>query len=324
MLSFSNTDLLSTCIKRWKHVAIIVGGSLLGAFIISSEWIMKPRYKSTAVVYPVNIIPYSEESPTEQLLQLFQSADVRSMMIKRFRLAEHYKIDTTVSSGKSKLYLQIDENIDIRKTEYESVKIDVYDLNPDTACSMVNLLIHFVDIKARTLQREKTQEVVNIFQDQLNHKKEQLDSLEKVLNILRVRYGLLDYKSQSKEVTKSYLKIVGDGGSGQRLVVVDSMMRNLEQKGGELLTASEQLKSTLDAYNAIQVDYDRALSDLEKELTYTNVITRPLPADQKSYPIRWLIMVIAGISSVLVAIFVIIVLEGRSNFMANARSKQPE
>jgi len=101
-------------------------------------------------------------------------------------------------------------------------------------------------------------------------------------------------------------------------------MRNLEQKGGELLTASEQLKSTLDAYNAIQVDYDRALSDLKKELTYTNVITRPLPADQKSYPIRWLIMVITVISSVLVAIFVTVILEGRSNFLANARNKQPK
>jgi capsular polysaccharide biosynthesis protein len=324
MLSFSNTDLLSLIIKRWKHVAIIVGAALMGAFVVSSEWIIKPRYKSMAVVYPVNIIPYSDESPTEQLLQLFQSADVRGMMIKRFRLAEHYNVDTTARAGKSKLYLTISENIDIRKTEYESVKIEIYDVNPDTACSMVNALIHFVDIKARALQREKTQEVVNIFQDQLNHKKEQLDSLEKVLNMLRVRYGLLDYKSQAKEVTKSYLKIVGDGGSGQRLVVVDSLMRNLEQKGGELLTASEQLKSTLDVYNAIQVDYDRALSDLKKELTYTNVITRPLPADQKSYPIRWLIMVITGISSVLVAIFVIVILEGRSNFLANARNHQQE
>jgi hypothetical protein len=35
-------------------------------------------------------------------------------------------------------------------------------------------------------------------------------------------------------------------------------------------------------------------------------------------------MVITGISSVLVAIFVIVILEGRSNFLANARNQQQE
>ena len=306
---FQNIDIMLIMQRRKIHLAAVMIMSGVLAAVFSGETFIEPKYKSTAFVYPVNIIPYSMETPTEQLLQLFQSSDVRNMMVRRFRLPDHYEIDTTSSSGKSRLFLKYDENVTVKKTEYESVRIDILDKDPVKASEMVAELIHFVDLKARAVQREKTAEVVQIYADQLKLKKQQLDSVDNLLSALRVRYGLLDYKVQSKEVTKSYLKLAGDNSPVSQYRGVDSLYRHLQNRGGDLISLSSQYKSLLDDYNLIKTNYDQAVSDMMKELTYTNVMANPYPADSKSYPVRWIIVLIAVLSSALLAFITFLIVD---------------
>ena len=318
---FQNTELVRLALKRrWQITGFVLLAGVCG-YIFSGPFFIRPKFKSTAVVYPVNIIPYSLESPTEQLLQLFNSADVRAMMIEKYDLQNHYGIDTNGAAGKTKLYLTFDENVIIRKTEFESIKIDIYDVNPDTACVMVNGLIDCVNLKARRLHREKTREVVRIFREQLLSKQRNIDSLERIMSELRIRYGLLDYDAQSKEATKSYLKLVGGGASKDKLREVDSLVRNLREKGGNLVAVSVQLESLRDAYNDIKIEYDKSISDMTKELTYSNVVTRPFAADSKSYPVRSLIVLVCMISALLLALILLIIIE-RKPISGNAEADQ--
>lgn len=310
---FQNLDVLHVLQKRRLHLAAIVVMAAVLAIVFSGETFIQPKFKSTAYVYPVNIIPYSMETPTEQLLQLFSSSDVRNMMVKRFRLPDHYEIDTASSAGLTKLYLEYEENVSVKKTEYESVKIEILDKDPRMASEMVAELINFVDIKARSVQREKTAEVVRIFADQLRRKKQQVDSVDVLLSALRVRYGLLDYKSQTKEVTKSYLKLASNNSQVSQYRGVDSLYRHLQNKGGDLIALSSQYKSLLDDYNAIKTNYDQAVSDMTKELTYTNVMAKPYPADSKSYPVRWVIVLVTILSSLLLAIIAFVMIEQSKN-----------
>lgn len=306
---FQNIDIMHILQRRRLHLAAVcIMAGILG-FVFSGETFIEPKYKSTAYVYPVNIIPYSMETPTEQLLQLFSSSDVRNLMIKRFRLSDHYGIDTASSAGRTRLFLQYDENVSVKKTEYESVRIDVLDKDADKASEMVAELIHYVDVKARSVQREKTAEVVQIFADQLKQKKRQLDSVDNLLGELRVRYGLLDYKTQTKEVTKSYLKLSAANSPVSQYRGVDSLYRHLQHKGGDLVSLSSQFKALQDDYNAIKTNYDNAVSDLTKELTYTNVMANPFPADSKSYPIRWVIVLVSILSSLLLATIIFVFID---------------
>lgn len=306
---FQNIDLLKVLQKRRMHIvaAVLMAGIL--SVVFSGERFITPKYKSTAYVYPVNIIPYSMETPTEQLLQLFGSSDVRNMMVKRFRLPDYYEIDTASSSGKSRLYLMYDENVTVRRTEYESVRIDILDKDPIVASEMVAELIHFVDIKARSVQREKTAEVVQIYADQLRLKKTQLDSIDNLLTDLRIRYGLLDYKTQSKEVIKSYLKLATNNSPVSQYRGVDSMYRHLEYKGGDLVSLSSQEKALLEDYNLIKTNYDQAVSDMTKELTYTNIMANPFPADSKSYPVRWIIVLVSIVAMFMLSLICFIIID---------------
>ena len=90
-----STIILLRIIKKWrKHLAICFFGSIVVGFIISLPIFMKPMYKSSAVLYPANLSPYSKETPTEQMVQLLNSEDVRDSLVKELHLFKHYKIDS--------------------------------------------------------------------------------------------------------------------------------------------------------------------------------------------------------------------------------------
>lgn len=93
MSVFNNIEILQIAASRKKHLIILGILAILLGIVFSGETFIKPKYKSTATLYPVNIVPYSLESSSEQLVQLFQSSDVRTLMVKKFNLGK----DTTLN-----------------------------------------------------------------------------------------------------------------------------------------------------------------------------------------------------------------------------------
>jgi len=79
---FFNSIELINLLARWKKQLMIVGlASLVLSAVFSSPFFIKPKFKSTAIVYPSNLIAYSTESATEQMLQITQSTDIRDKML---------------------------------------------------------------------------------------------------------------------------------------------------------------------------------------------------------------------------------------------------
>lgn len=234
--SFFDAKEIIKALLKWKKHLIIVGLVSLGASILfSSPWFIKPKYKSFALVYPSNLMAYSDESATEQMLQLAQSSDIRDWIINAFDLYKHYEIDTV----KNKFHLTevnktYDENVNIRKTEYETMEITVFDTDPKIASHMVDSLVHFFDIKARQMQAEKSLEVMVISKNQLDAKKMQMDSMENVLEEYRTKYGLLDYKEQTREATRGYLRGLRTANNAS-VKASENLMSALKVKGENLM-----------------------------------------------------------------------------------------
>jgi len=295
-------------IVKWKIPFIIITAvAIVSSIIFSSEFFIRPTYKSFAVVYPSNIIPYSSESPSEQLLQLLESADIQNSVIHKFKLASHYHIDTTAKSGLFNLIAEYQSNVEVKRTQYNSIEISAFDTDPQVACDMVTEIINDLNLKARSLQRDKTKEVMIIVKNDLLVKKKQVDLVDSVLQELRVKYQLLDYEVQVKEVTRNYLKALSSGTRKENLKDIDFLMRNLEEKGGEYYKTQQTYDILLKSYNDTKLEYDKVMSDWSKVLTYTNIISKPYPADKKSYPIRWLI-VVGSVASADLFLFLILLL----------------
>ncbi|HQI45073.1 MAG TPA: hypothetical protein PLC59_03370 [Bacteroidales bacterium] len=304
---FSNLNLFKIIIKWRFHLVVITLIAVVLSVIFSAPWFIKPQYKSTAILYPSNLIPYSSETPTELMLQIFNSDDIVDSLIRMYDLGTHYEIEKDAKNYKSKVVKVFQSKVDIRKTEYESVIIEIMDVDPVLACNMVKSMVTLFNAKARLLQRDKSEEVLKIAQIQFEQKKLELDTLKTNLDKLRSEYGLLDYTVQVREASRAYYKTLSSAGSAKKTI------ENLQGKGGDFIYLSSLYYAATDAYNKLKQEYEFALKDVKKDLTYSNYITSPVPADKKTYPVRWLIVLISTVSAFSIALITILLVEKNRN-----------
>lgn len=317
---FDNSGLLGILFKWWKHILVIAIIALALGALFSSPLFITPKYKSFAVVYPQNISPYSDESETEQMLQLLQSKDIADSVIKNFDLAKHYKVDSSFKYFYSTIYYEYGESVSISKTPYESVEITVLDRDPILANDMVNAIIDYYNIKVRNTHNVKYLEVIRMYDAIIAKKQAHIDSLKLRLQTLSTEYGLIEYEAQAEEITRGYLRTVtGASTSSINQREVMKLKENIEKHGGELIEVVEALRNEAINFSLLKVDYETAVRFYTEELTYANVITPPYPADKKAYPVRWLIVVFTMVATVFLAIIIILIIE---RFRHNFRTKK--
>lgn len=307
---FDNANILKIIQKWRKQLLIISGAALVLSGLFSAPWFIKPKYKSTAILYPANIIAFGSETPDEQMIQIFQSDDIKTQVAGEFNLYETFGIDTTRDkSYKTKLIREFNDNITIDKTELVSIKIEALHPNPVVARDIVNRMIELFNHKERGLQKEKAMELVQILKKQLEKKRIEMDSMEVLVRDIRVKYGILDYALQTEYATERDLITRTTPGQKAYSNEVAPLLKNLQEKGGEFVALNEHLWRERDTYNDLKVQLENAMRDVEKNLTYCNVVTHPFVADKKSYPMRWLIVVISTLSALLFSLIVISVFE---------------
>jgi capsular polysaccharide biosynthesis protein len=310
---FDNQNLLEILWKWKKHLIIVGVLAIVFSGLFSSSLFIQPKFKSTARIYPsFNIYTYSDESESEQLLEVSNSLDIKFKVIDAFNLSEVYKINKQDPLYQTYILGEFNDNISFKKTEYETVEISVLDIDPKRACLMCDSIISFVNEKINSLHRVKFEEVARssgIGLKKINH---EIDSLEVKLNFLRGTYKILDYESQSAQITKGMVKVLSEGkkntAGGKEL---EQWMKNLVEKGGEYDLLAKAQKNCISERDSIKTAYDRSISNVKNKLVYGHQVQSPIPADKKSYPVRWLIVLVSTFAALFAAMLVILVLENQ-------------
>lgn len=307
---FSNMNLLRVFLK-WKwHLLVIIAIAAGAAALISSPVFIKEKFRSSAVLYPSNIAPYSDESETEQMLQWLNSRDIMDSIIIQYDLPLHYGISSDHKNFNSVMQYMYNKNIRISKTQFESVNIDVMDTDPVRARDMVNSIIDLYNQKIRQIHREKYREVVASYKQMLDSKQKEIDSVLLQHYILRTQYEIIDYNNQTLEVTRGHLKTV-DGSNVKHIdtKAVAKLKSNLEEKGGDFIFYNSMVYTLMDQLGRIKNNYEDALLHYTKEFTYTNIVSRPVIPDKKVFPIRWLIVLYTVVAVTFFSIVVIAIIE---------------
>jgi uncharacterized protein involved in exopolysaccharide biosynthesis len=310
---FDNQNLLEI-IWKWKKHLIVVGVlAVLASAIFSSSTFLQPKFKSTARIYPSkNIFVFSEESESEQLLEIINSLDIKLRVIDAFNLGEVYKINKNDPQFLTYALAEFNDNVRMKKTEFETIEIEVLDTDPQRACIMCDSIIAFLDEKVRSMHRIKYEELATISKRDLAIITHQSDSVKEKLDFLRTEYKILDYKSQAKEITKEMAQVLADQkkntAGGKEL---EQWMKNLAEKGGEyemLDRLQNKLIGDIDSLNRV---YNQSMSDVTKKIVYGQRVQSPIPADKKSYPVRWLIVLLSTFAALFTALIVIAILENK-------------
>ncbi len=307
---FANMNILKLLFK-WKiHLVAIVLLSLILASIFSGPAFITPMYKSFILVYPSNVQPYSEESESEQMLQYFQSREIRDKIINKYNLAKRYKIDPDYKFYQTAMLGEYRKNISISKTPYESVRIEVMDSDPQVACDIVTDIINFYNLKVLETRRKKYKEVVDFLAVRLENKILEIGEVEKKHHELRTEYELIDYPNQSREVARGFLGTV-DGNNAQYVnkKEVLKLKKNLEEKGGDFIFYNGRYFGLVEEYGKIKMEYEEALMNYERDISYASVVSEPFAADKKSYPVRWVILALTAIATLFCAFIIILIIE---------------
>jgi len=309
---FKSANLINV-IDKWKiHLLVIVLIAALAAAIFSGPAFITPLFKSYAVAYPANVEPYSEESETEQMLQILNSQDIKDSVIQMFDLPRHYEIDTDYKYFKTVLLYEYNQNVSISKTPYESVQIEVLDKDPNTAAMMVIAIIDFYNKKVGFLHKSKYLEVIDMYEFQLQMKRNTLDSLKNLMIELGTKHGIIEYEFQSQEIMRGYLKtIYGSNSSQINSKEVDRLFTSMQNYGGQLVEIVKMIENEAISYVTIKEDYEMTWRFINSDLTYANIITSPFPADKKTYPVRWLVVVVVSLAAFILATLVVFILESR-------------
>lgn len=321
--NFKSTGLLVLLWKWRVHLLVILFLSGTGAFIFSGPQFIKPMYSSEAILYPSNLIPYSTESPTEQMLQLLQSTEIRDSIISEFNLMKHYEIDPAKTKfPRTELYDTYHSNIKFSQTEYESVRIEARDIDPQLAAKIVGSIIRLLNMKARSLQREKSMELVVIEQRQLDAKQREIDSLSSALKSITEQYNIIDYQSQVAAITRNYYRALAQKHAPGALEEMRTMMTNLRDQGERYNALKGMIDHAGVQFNEIKTALETSKRDVDKELSYSNTVAYPMPEERKSYPSRLLIVIMTMASTFILAIVIIALSENLRNLNLLAAAAQ--
>ena len=291
--NFNNLSLVQL-IYKWKwHILIITVVAAICGAIFSSARFITPLYKSEAIAYPANISPYSEESETEQMLQIINSQSIIDSVVEKHDLWTDYGIDRNYQYAKTYLMLEYHDKVKISKTPYDAVSIVVNDKNPQVACDIAKDILYFYDKKVNQMHRDREKDVVVMYEKQLARKQQGIDSLKNNLTELGSGVDVLGLVEQSLKGGKG----LSNGSNPQAMDLATKII-------------TEGVK-----YAEVNLEYEKELRFLLSDLSYSNIVTEPYPADKKSYPVRWVVVVLCGLGAFLISLLVLFIIENRKKFV---------
>jgi len=274
-----------------------------------------------AVSEKQDILAFGEEEQAEQLLQILNSDYIKNEIAEKYKLMQHYGIDPNGQYPHTRLHQEYNDNIKFSRTEFMSVRIDVMDTDPQMAADIANDISSLLDSTKTRMQRERAVEALKIIEGDLNEKKKAIQIKEDSLMIIRKK-GMIDYRNQAlvwnEEYAKSYAimnnqkatlyELEKHYSSNDTAVLntraryrgAEASVKSLEEKlkiladyGGFSIALSEELAMERQELTRIQQQYYKLKVDAEQNLPHKFVVDKATKAEKKSYPIRWLIVLVS-------------------------------
>ena len=291
---FDNTPILKAVFKfKWHIIAITLVAAVLGA-IFSGPKFITPKYKSEAIVYPSGRAEFSDETFTEQMLQVMESQEILDSVAEIFDLMSHYEISRDYQYAKTALIGEYRDRVSISKTPYDAVKIKVLDKDPEMACAMVNEIIRLYNVKFNEIHKAKKWENVRMYEKNLARKYSFIDSLKRDLAKITNDGDMINYLYLSKGNSIAYFS--------------EGKNKNSENISNAIALV-ELIASETEAYSEVRLEYEKEIRQADGDITFLSLVSKPFVADKKSYPVRWIIVALCGISAFLLSVLVAISIE---------------
>ncbi len=323
---FHSVNLLAF-IYRWRKHLIIIS---LSAALVSSiaSFIITPKYKSTAIIFPTLMntasralmeefsgsqkdhLQFGEEEQVEQTMQVLKSQELRERICEKFDLMHHYGLDPNEPMSATFLKEDFDDMVRFKATEYLSIKIDVMDPDPAMAANIANGIIEMIDSVKGRMTKDRAAAALKISKGEITKLYDEEKFLVDSMEFFRKK-GIYEHDLQVEAYAKGYAKAIASNNmSGAKML--EDKMKMFEMYGGTFLVLREKLWAVRERIRILKYKYEQSVVDYDNSLPYKFVVDKAEPAEKKASPIRWLIVVVSTLSAFAATVVVLILIENFS------------
>lgn len=224
-------------IYRWRkalrNVCII---ALLGS--IGITLLMDNYYKSTTVFYPANqdltkpelifggmskVTEYfGTDKDVDRILEIASSNELVDYMIAKFKLFEHYDMDSTNQKDRFWARLKFQDLYVVQKNRNDAIELSIEDTDPQLAAQMANAARDKIDEIAQRLTKESQSRLLASFDANIKRKTEELIRLGENVRQLQTKYRIYSGGDQGEQLAKRLAQAEGDIARNRaRLEVLD-------------------------------------------------------------------------------------------------------
>lgn len=334
---FSSVQLISFIVKWWVHILII---TLIGtAGSIAASFLIKDRFRSTVVFYPVttnsisntllnfgsnrkDFLEFGDEDEAETALQILESETIRNFIIANFDLYTHYKINPDKQFARTRMNKRYKQNVKFRRTEYNSVEIAVLDEDPQMAADIANSIAEQLDTVKNRIQKERAIQGMNIVKEKYEESHALVQFYSDSLTKLR-RLGVNDISSQSEMFYEQYALALAKNNTSA-IKILEDKISLISEYGSQFVEVSSKLVLYSEQETLMKLKLEEAKVDAEKFVPQKMVVNYATPADRKTYPKRLYIVVGATFATFCMAVFFLIGLENWKKYKASLQQNTPE
>lgn len=310
--------------KKWRHVLLI---TTLLAIITSSIFslFIEDKYESSVVLFPStttsisrallnsenykekDFLEFGEEEEAEQLIQILKSDEIRSHIIRKFDLMNHYNIDQENQFKKTLLFKEYESNIDFYRTKFMSVKIEVLDEDPQYAAEIANEIALMVDSVRNKMLKKVAKQAFRIVEKEYNTLVAEINAMEDTLNQIRA-LGVQDYETQVEVLSEQYGAALVQNNM-KAAQIIQNKLDTISKYGGKYLSLVQQMEYEREKLSDLRTVYAEARVNAQTSMDQKFVVNDAYPAERPSYPIRWLIVLASTFATFLFTMIVLILID---------------
>lgn len=318
---FDSLNVIYFIYQWWKQLTIVC----ISAIVISSivALTISDRYKSTVVLFPAttnsisnvllsevntskeDLLKFGEEEDAEQMIQILNSNEIRSRICEKYNLMKHYGINPNDKLKNTQLYDIYADNISFKLTEYMSVKIDVLDNDPKLAAEIANDIANLLDSVKIKIQHERALEALKIVERAYQNKKEDLETLNDSLKIIN-DHGIYDYESQSDRTVQQYNIAIAKGDQ-RAIKLLEEKLQIIAKYGSEYVLIRDNIILQGKVLSILKTKLEEAKVNANQVLSQKFIVSKAFPAEKKTYPVRWLIVLLSTLSTLFITLIIIII-----------------
>ena len=311
--------------KKRKIFFIVFFTSVL--ISIGIAYVITPLYKSSTVFFPTQLggvsksllsqngdkedfLQLGDDEVVEQYLQILSSDLIRNKIVEKYKLFEHYNIDRKGKYPYTELNKKFNNLVVFSKTRYQSIQIDVLDSDPKYAAGIANDIVNYLDSVVNEMQHQRAYLAYKEVEKKYLELEQEIAFYQDSLAGIGKK-GIVDYESQSKSLTEAYSTALIKGNS-RALTILKRQLDTLAKYGPVYNSLTNYLIFQREQLSFFRTKFIEAQVNAELKLPHKYVVKQAQVAERKAYPIRWLVVVIITLSSLVLALFILLFLEKKN------------